>query len=95
MPEKDAIDEAINLRNQRIAEGLAQAIQKHAPHIQESLASFGKWLSETSTQLAPVISWVASVDWKHVQERIEGFPEASSQPPARAGFSTGRADFRM
>ncbi|MBX8484823.1 hypothetical protein [Pseudomonas cichorii] len=79
MPEKNVIDEAINLRDQRVAEELAQAIQKHAPHIQESLASFGKWLSEMSTQLAPFIRWVASVDWKHVQERIEGFPEASSQ----------------
>ena len=37
MPEKNVIDEAINLQNQRIAEVLAQAIQKHAPHIQESL----------------------------------------------------------
>lgn len=79
MPDKCPIDEAIDLRNQRIAEGLAQAIQKHAPHIQESLAAFGKWVSEVSTQLAPVLKWVASVDWKHVQERIEGFPEASSQ----------------
>jgi len=79
MPEKNVIDEAIDLRNQRIAEGLAHAIQKHAPHIQESLTAFGKWVSEVSAQLAPVIKWVASVDWKHVQERIEGFPEASSQ----------------
>lgn len=79
MPEKNVIDEAINLQNQRIAEVLAQAIQKHAPHIQESLVSFGNWLSEIGTQIAPVIQWVASVDWKHVQERLEGFPEASSQ----------------
>lgn len=79
MPEKNVIDEAIKLRNQRIAEGLAEAIRLHAPHIRESLAVFGKWVSNFHAQLTPAISWVASVDWKYVQERIEAFPEASSQ----------------
>ncbi|MCK2118290.1 hypothetical protein MYW52_22685 [Pseudomonas juntendi] len=79
MADENVIDEAIALRNQRIAEGLAQVIQEHAPQIQNALESFGKWLSEAHEKLAPYISWIASVDWKQVQERIEGFPDASKQ----------------
>ncbi|MGA4453442.1 hypothetical protein [Pseudomonas fortuita] len=79
MADKNVIDEAIALRNQRIAEGLAQVIQQHAPQIQKTLETVGKWLSEFHTQLAPVLSWITSIDWKQVQERIEGFPEASKE----------------
>ncbi|WP_060477702.1 MULTISPECIES: hypothetical protein [Pseudomonas] len=79
MSEQDVIDEATRLRNQRIAEDLAQAIHQHAPHIRETLETFGKWVSDAYSKLAPAIKWVASVDWKHVQERFESFPEASSQ----------------
>lgn len=79
MADKNVIDEAIALRNQRIAEGLAQVIQQHAPNIQQAFETFGKWLAEMHVQLSPVLSWIASIDWKQAQERIEGFPEASKQ----------------
>ncbi|MFB1632493.1 hypothetical protein [Pseudomonas sp. AP-1] len=79
MSDKDVVEEAIRLRNQHTAEALAQCIQKHAPHIEETIEKVVKWVGDSMPKLAPVVAWAASVDWKRVQERLDNFPDVSSE----------------